>query len=85
MVREFKASGQKDCIVEFELPKRDRYYLEDYPEIRDQKLRCRLVSVDLENGEKEILCTSLTDSSIYLYISVRPRHIDYDFSTVYVC
>src|SRR6202012_4285138 len=31
------------------------------------KIKCRLLSVDLENGEKEILCTSLTDSTKYLH------------------
>jgi len=66
-VRDFKASGEKDRIVELILPKRDWYYLEDYSDMQHRKLRCRLVSVELKNGETEILCTSLTDSSIYLY------------------
>jgi len=67
VVRDFKASDEKDCTVEFTLSKKDWYDLEDHPEIRTQKIRCRLVCVELENGEKEYLCTSLTDSSVYLH------------------
>jgi len=66
-VKESKQSGQKESIVEFELPKKDRKLLKDCPWAHDQKIKCRLVVVELENGEKEILCTSLTDSSKYLY------------------
>jgi hypothetical protein len=63
--KNFSESGEKERIVEFELPKKDRKLLKDYPWIQGQKIKCRLLSVDLENGEKEILCTSLTDSSKY--------------------
>ncbi len=66
-VREFKASGGKDAIVEFTLPRKDRYLLDDYSAMKDQTLRCRLVAVELKGGETEILCTSLVDDSIYLY------------------
>lgn len=34
----------------------------------DTEITCRLIKVELENGEKEVLCTSLTDDWIYLYI-----------------
>lgn len=33
----------------------------------DTEIICRLIKVKLENGAKEILCTSLTDDSTYLY------------------
>jgi hypothetical protein len=35
--------------------------------MQDAEITCRLIKVELENGEKEILCTSLTDSDTYLY------------------
>lgn len=65
-VKEFKDSGKQERIVEFALPIKDRHLLQDYPELHTQKISCRLVLVELKNGEKEILCTSLTDSSKYL-------------------
>lgn len=34
--------------------------------MKDTTLRCRLISVELEGGETEILCTSLLDESVYL-------------------
>ena len=35
--------------------------------MQDTTLTCRLIKVELENGEKEILCTSLSDLEKYLY------------------
>ena len=60
-VKDFTDSGEKERIVDFKLPKKDMAMLKDYPELLDQVLRVRLVCVTLENGEKEILCTSLID------------------------
>ncbi len=42
------------------LPKKDRELLKEYPEVIYEQLCCRLVCVDLGNGDKEIRCTSLT-------------------------
>lgn len=64
-VKEFNESGEKERIVSFKLPKKDRKLLKDYPDIIDKEIKCRLVCVTLENGEKEILCTSLIDSKEY--------------------
>lgn len=66
-VKEFTESDEKERIVTFSLPKKDRDKLSDYPEMYGTGLQCRLIKVELENGEKEILCTSLLDSKKYLY------------------
>jgi len=66
-VKEFTESTHKEKIVTFALPKKDRNRLKDYPHIWDTGIACRLIKVELENGEKEILCTSLTDDKTYLY------------------
>lgn len=67
-VKEFTESTDKERIVTFSLPKKDRKKLADYPEIMDQRITCRLIKIELETGEKEILCTSLTDMEKYEYV-----------------
>lgn len=64
-VKEFMESGEKERTVSYKLPKKDRALLEGYPEILDKEIKCRLVCVELGNGEKEVLCTSLTDMEKY--------------------
>jgi hypothetical protein len=64
-VKDFMESGERERIVSFKLPKKDRKQLEAYPEIINKEIRCRLVCIELENGEKEVLCTSLTDMEKY--------------------
>ena len=66
-VKDFTDSNEKERIVTFRLPKKDRKKLADFPHMQDAPLTCRLIKVELENGEKEILCTSLTDSGKYAY------------------
>lgn len=66
VIKEFFNSGEKEGIVEFSLPKKDRHLLKDYPQMHTEKISCRLIIVELENGGKEILCTSLTSSNKYL-------------------
>jgi hypothetical protein len=61
-VKEFKESGEKSRLINFSLPKKDRTLLKEYPEVINKQLCCRLVCVDLGNDEKEILCTSLTNT-----------------------
>jgi len=39
--------------------------LEDYPQMMDQNITCRLLKIELGNGEKGILRTSLTDLKKY--------------------
>ena len=64
-VKSFTNSNQNDIIVEFTLPKKDYKKLEKYPQIRELTIKCRLVKVVLDNGEIEILCTSLLDTIEY--------------------
>jgi len=62
-VKAFKESGEQEEIVEFALPAKDKKLLKDYPDFIDDTVGCRLVRVELPNGEVEILCTSLLDPS----------------------
>lgn len=66
-VKEFTESTDKERVVTFTLPKKDRVKLKDFPHMLDAEITCRLIKVELENGEKEVLCTSLTDDQTYLY------------------
>lgn len=66
-VKAFSDSGEKERIVSFKLPKKDSAALKDYPHIIDQEIKCRLVCVTLENGEKEVLCTSLVNREKHPY------------------
>ncbi len=66
-VKEFTESTDKERVVTFTLPKKDRAKLKDFPHMLDTEITCRLIKVGLENGEKEVLCTSLTDGEAYLY------------------
>lgn len=65
-VKDFMDSGDKERIVSFELPKKDRKILKHYPELSTQ-ITARLICVALETGEKEVLCTSLTDMEKYTH------------------
>lgn len=68
LVKEFKESGEKERIVKFTLPKKDKVaFQEEYPDFLKEEIACRLVCATLENGEKEILCTSLVDMEAYPY------------------
>ena len=66
-VKDFTESSEKEQIVTFALPKKDRSKLKDFPHMLDREITCRLIKVELENGETEVLCTSLEDSSTYLH------------------
>ena len=73
-VKGFVESDEKERIVTYTLPKKDRKKLEEYPQMKDQNITCRLIKIELENGEKEILCTSLTDMK---------KHEYFDFEELY--
>ncbi len=64
-VRAFRESGEKERIVTFMLPSKDKSKLKQYPDVIDKPLKCRLVRVELDTGEIEILCTSLIDTKTY--------------------
>ena len=66
-VRKFRESGEKEKIVSFTLPKKDIDKLSEYPEWINKTIKCRLVRVELDTGETEILCTSLADTEAYPY------------------
>lgn len=66
-VKDFTESPDKERIVTFALPKKDRAKLKDHPHMQDAEITCRLIKIELENGDKEILCTSLTDGTAYPY------------------
>lgn len=66
-VKAFTESDERERIVTFSLPKKDRGKLADYPHVFEQELKCRLIKVELDSGEKEILCTSLLDTEQYTY------------------
>jgi len=64
-VKKFTDSELMEEEVVFTLPKKDCKKLADYPNFTDQTIRCRLIKVILDDGTKEILCTSLLDTEKY--------------------
>lgn len=75
-VKEFAESVDKERMVRFHLPKKDRNKLTGFPEMQAEnaEIICRLIKVELANGEIEILCTSLLDTAKFLHE---------DFETLY--
>lgn len=67
----FSKSDEIEREVEFNLPKKDNKKLVGYDDFRIYPLKCRLVKVFLENGEIEILCTSLLNKNKYPYQSFK--------------
>jgi len=66
-VRDFTDSDSFEKEVIFTLPKKDFKRLADYPHCTQTTITCRLIKVILEDGTKEILCTSLLDTKEYPY------------------
>ena len=64
-VRKFRESGEKETIVTFTLPNKDHKKLAEYPKSASNPIKCRLIKVELDKGEIEILCTSLIDTKQY--------------------
>jgi len=64
-VRKFRESGEKEKIVTFTLPDKDQKKLSEYPKSASNPIKCRLIRVELDSGETEILCTSLIDTTKY--------------------
>jgi len=64
-VRDFISSGEKEQIISFTLPAKDREKLAEYSGMADFTIQCRLVRIELESGEVEVLCSSLTDTEKY--------------------
>lgn len=64
-VKDFMDSPDDERIVDFKLPKKDRDKLSEYPDMCDSTQQFRLIKVVLDNGEVEVLCTSLLDMKQY--------------------
>ncbi|GHV48789.1 hypothetical protein FACS1894181_05560 [Bacteroidia bacterium] len=60
-VKDFAGSGEKEGATTFRLPWKDRSKLSGYPDYQQagKGIVCRLAKVELPDGKKEILCTSL--------------------------
>jgi len=56
--------GEKDKIVTFTLPPKDRHLQKEYL-VASPDIKCRLVVIELENGEQEVVCTSLCNRKKY--------------------
>jgi hypothetical protein len=64
-VKEFIKSRKKDITVTMEVPDGDyERYRKEFPAMR-KTVKCRMVKVQAESGEEQILCTSLLDPVKY--------------------
>ncbi len=63
-VRKMVENGETDKEVVFNLPTKDKLLQQKFNSNKSS-IKCRLVVLELENGEKEVLCTSLLDKSHY--------------------
>lgn len=64
-VKQFMKSPKKDIEVIMEVPDGDyERYRKQFPSMK-KRIRCRMVKVYGENGEIQILCTSLLDTAKY--------------------
>lgn len=66
-VKDFSESKEKERTVRFHLPAKDRKKLSGYPAYQQagKEIVCRLIKVELPDGNNEILCTSLLESETY--------------------
>lgn len=64
-VKDFVKSRKKDMTITMEVPDGDyEGYRQQFPSMR-KTMKCRMVKVLAENGEEQILCTSLLDPVKY--------------------
>lgn len=63
-IHEMQQKGETDKQVCFYLPQKDRDSMRQMAD-KDTGIQCRLVIVELENGQKEVLCTSLLSAEQY--------------------
>lgn len=69
-VKDFVESNEREHNVTFTLPKKDYKKLASYPHMQEATITCRLVKVELPDGTKEILCTSLLDQEKYTFTEI---------------
>lgn len=60
------ANNETDKIVTFRLHRNDRSHCSAI-NVPTDPIECRLLVIELDNGNKEVLCTSLVDASKYPY------------------
>ncbi|WP_315824452.1 IS4 family transposase [Paraflavitalea speifideaquila] len=60
-VRKMLHEGEKDKEVTFKLPANHNDLLSQY-NTNDREIRCRLVVIELPDGSREVLCTSVLDN-----------------------
>lgn len=65
IVKSFRESGKDEDVVQITIP--DKVVRKLNISDEDKQLTCRLIRIELEGGEIEILCTSLLDSTKYEY------------------
>lgn len=58
--------GRRDMEITFKLPAKDKHLQQKY-NAAEPSVTCRLVVIELETGEQEVLCTSLLDKEKYTY------------------
>lgn len=64
-VKEFVKSRKQDIEIMMEVPDGDyEQYKQQFPSMK-KKIKCRMVKVMADNGELQILCTSLLDTAKY--------------------
>ena len=63
-VRHFYNDGQHSTVITLEMPAYDKKTASDWG-ITLQKIKCRLIRIELDNGETEILLTDLLDKQQY--------------------
>jgi hypothetical protein len=64
-VKEFLNSRRRDMEVTLEVPKGDFEKYKQQFSLMKKTIKCRLVKVKTENGEEQVLCTSLLDKEKY--------------------
>lgn len=72
-VRKMLTSGEKDKEVTFRLPSKEKHLLTKYA-TDNADIRCRLIVVELPDGRKEVLCTSVRDKERLPYDSFAPLY-----------
>jgi hypothetical protein len=66
-VKELVKGTDKEQIIEFNLPQKDKKKLDANNDFVHSPLSVRLMKIKLEDGTTEVLCTSLTDIEKYKY------------------
>lgn len=66
-VRKMIESEESDKILTFKLPDKSRHLAAKYNREKSAEIKCRLVIVELEDGTKEVLCTSVVDREALPY------------------